>query len=64
MKYLKVFETQAEESAWKESEEYIKTSLSMDKENMDELSYNSKVKFRAEYEAILRRRSSQNDIRD
>ena len=29
MKYLKVFENQAEESAWKESEEYIKTSLSM-----------------------------------
>lgn len=50
MKYLKVFETQAEESVWKESEEYIKTSLSMDKENMDELSYNSKVKFRAEYD--------------
>lgn len=50
MKYLKVFETQAEESAWKESEEYIKTSLSMDKENMDEISYNSKVKFRAEYD--------------
>jgi hypothetical protein len=49
MKYLKVFENQAEESAWKESEEYIKTSLSMDKENMDEVSYNSKVKFRAEY---------------
>ena len=49
MKYLKVFENQAEESAWKGSEEYIKTSLSMDKENVRELSYNSKVKFRAEY---------------
>ena len=49
MKYLKVFNNQADENAWKSSEDYIEPSLSIDKENADDLSFNSKVKFRAEY---------------